>query len=281
MTIAQLIAQVRSTMKDKLDQRNRLATELGELRSTESPDEAKVKEVRAAKDALDAEIDALQVRCADLEAEQARDDAADRLSREVHPVEASAPITRDSVVRRTGASHLHPRGRPGRASSSFATSPASSSATTPPAPASSGTCPRSAPSAPRCLERAAGTSAFAGLVVPQYLTDPSPWLSRLSRPFADVCNRHDLPASGMTVNISRITTLTSAAAQTSENSSVSESNIDDTLLTESVLTVAGQQTLSRQALERGTGVEEVTLNDLMRRYHSALTRSCSTTRRPG
>ena len=51
---------------------------------------------------------------------------------------------------------------------------------------------------------------------------------------------------------------------------MSETNIDDTLLTESVFTVAGQQTLSRQAIDRGTGTEDITLNDLMRRYHTAL-----------
>lgn len=116
------------------------------------------------------------------------------------------------------------------------------------------------------LERAAGTGAFAGLVVPQYLTDMyAPSLTNLS-PFADICNKHDLPESGMTVNISRITTGTSVAIQASENTSVSNTDIDDTLLTENVQTAAGQQTLSRQAIERGTGVEGVTMNDLFRRY---------------
>ncbi len=33
-----------------------------------------------------------------------------------------------------------------------------------------------------------------------------------------------------------------------------------------MLTAAGQQTLSRQAIERGTGVEDVTMGDLFRRY---------------
>jgi hypothetical protein len=116
------------------------------------------------------------------------------------------------------------------------------------------------------LNRAAGTGAFTGLVVPQYLTDMyAPAVANMS-PFADICNKHPLPADGMTVNISRITTATSAAEQTTENTAVSETDIDDTLLTENVLTAAGQQTLSRQAIERGTGVEDVTLGDLFRRY---------------
>ncbi len=116
------------------------------------------------------------------------------------------------------------------------------------------------------LQRAAGTGAFAGLVVPQYLTDMyAPALSNLA-PFADACNQHDLPESGMTVNISRITTGTSVALQATENTAVSNTDIDDTLLTETVQTAAGQQTLSRQAIERGTGVESVVMDDLFRRY---------------
>lgn len=116
------------------------------------------------------------------------------------------------------------------------------------------------------LQRAAGTGAFSGLVVPQYLTELyAPALANMS-PFADICNTHDLPDSGMTVNISRITTPTSVALQASENTAVSNTDIDDTLLTENVQTAAGQQTLSRQAIERGTGVESVVMDDLFRRY---------------
>jgi hypothetical protein len=74
----------------------------------------------------------------------------------------------------------------------------------------------------------------------------------------------------MTVNISRITTATSVALQASENSATSETNIDDTLLTENVQTAAGQQTLSRQAIDRGTGIEDVVMMDLQRRYATTL-----------
>lgn len=119
---------------------------------------------------------------------------------------------------------------------------------------------------PQYLTRAVGTGAFTGLVVPQYLTEMyAPAVANMS-PFADICNKHPLPADGMTVNISRITTSASVAEQTTENSAVSETDMDDTLLTENVLTAAGQQTLSRQAIERGTGIEDVTMGDLFRRY---------------
>src|SRR6266566_6036672 len=89
---------------------------------------------------------------------------------------------------------------------------------------------------PQQSQRAVGTGAFVGLTVPQYLTDMyAPAIANL-RPFADACNHHDLPPDGMTVNISRITTSASAALQASENTAVSQTDMDDTLLTENVQT---------------------------------------------
>lgn len=119
------------------------------------------------------------------------------------------------------------------------------------------------------IERAAGTSAFAGLVVPQYLTDLYAPKAKAARPFADSMRGHVLPASGMSVNISQITTATSTDIQT-QGSAVSETDIDDTLLTINVQTNAGSQTLTRQAVERGTGVQDVTLEDLFTSYATKL-----------
>ena len=120
------------------------------------------------------------------------------------------------------------------------------------------------------IERAVGTGAFTGLVVPQYLTDMYAPAVAAMRPFADVCNHHDLPPYGMTVNISRITTASAVGLQATENTSVTNTDMDDTLLTEVIQTAAGQQTISRQAAERGIGIEEVVVDDLFRRYSTAL-----------
>jgi hypothetical protein len=120
------------------------------------------------------------------------------------------------------------------------------------------------------MQRAVGTGAFAGLTVPQYLTDMYAPATAAMRPFADACNGHPLPEAGMSVNISRITTATSAALQASENSAVSETDMDDTLLTVPVQTAAGQQTVSRQAIDRGTGIEDVTMQDLFNRVATVL-----------
>lgn len=123
------------------------------------------------------------------------------------------------------------------------------------------------------LERAAGdstTSNWAGLTVPQYLVEMYAPVVRAARPFADVCNHHDLPANGMTINISQVTTGTSVALQAAELNAASATSIDDTLLTENVQTAAGQATLSRQALDRGTGIEEVTFQDMFKAYATNL-----------
>jgi HK97 family phage major capsid protein len=123
------------------------------------------------------------------------------------------------------------------------------------------------------LERAAGdagTGAFAGLTVPQYLTEMFAPAVAARRPFADAMTKLPLPANGMTVNISRITTASSVALQANELDAASATSMDDTLLTENVQTAAGQQTLSRQAIDRGTGIEDVVMMDLQRRWATTL-----------
>lgn len=118
--------------------------------------------------------------------------------------------------------------------------------------------------------RDVGTGAFAGLTVPQYLTDLVAPLARAGRPVLDICNRRPLPPDGMTVNISRITTGTAVAVQATENAAVQETNADDTLLTVNVNTYAGMQDVSRQAIDRGTGIDDVVIADLVRAYNTTV-----------
>lgn len=112
------------------------------------------------------------------------------------------------------------------------------------------------------IERAAGTGAFSGFVVPQYLTEEFAPTARAGRPLADAMRHHDLPETGMVAYIPRATTPTTAADQANELDPVTEQDFDDTLLTVPVRTAAGAQTLSRQALERGIGVEDAIMADL-------------------
>ena len=122
--------------------------------------------------------------------------------------------------------------------------------------------------------RDSSTASFAGLVVPQYLTQLAAELARAGRPFANLCTQLPLPSDGMTINISRVTTGASAAVQATENSAVSETDLDDTLLTVSIRTIAGQQDVSRQALDRGTGVDAIIMADLSSAIATALDLGC-------
>lgn len=117
-----------------------------------------------------------------------------------------------------------------------------------------------------------GTSAMAGLVIPQYLVDLHAPLARAGRPFADRVRHLPLPASGMTMNISRVTTGTAVAAQATENSTVQETNADDTVLAVPVNTIAGMQDVSRQLVDRGEMIDQVIVGDLVSAYHSELDR---------
>lgn len=120
--------------------------------------------------------------------------------------------------------------------------------------------------------RAVGTGAFTGLVVPQYLTDQVAPYARAGRPFADALRNAPLPAEGLTVNVSRITTGSAVASQSSENSAVQDTDMDDTLLTVNVNTVSGQQNVSRQAIDRGTGIDTIIVQDLASAYATELDR---------
>jgi HK97 family phage major capsid protein len=119
--------------------------------------------------------------------------------------------------------------------------------------------------------RSVGTGNFAGLVIPQYLVDLAAPFARAGRPTADFAtNKMALPAAGMTLNISRMTTGTTTAVQAAENDAISNTNADDTLLTVNVRTIAGQQDISKQAIERGTGIDQFIIQDLIRGWHTTL-----------
>lgn len=118
--------------------------------------------------------------------------------------------------------------------------------------------------------RDSGSSNFAGLVVPQYLTGLAAPYLRAGRNTLDVSRSLPLPQGGLTVNVSRITTGSSVAAQNGDNGAVTEASPDDTLLTVNVRTYAGMVDVSRQALERGTGVEAILAADLISAYNSSV-----------
>lgn len=284
MTIKDLIAQVRAKISAKLDERNthqkvkedvREACVADDQRDPTEDEAQKVREADTAIRAIDAELEALREKLSEYEDEQARDEAADRLAREVQPAAGSANEDRSQQTVRVGqeprtySEERDPKGVQflrdvalqaignGAASQRLARHMDEEIAE------------RAAAGTP-LVDRAVGTGAFSGLVVPQYLTDLLAPHAKAGRPFADACRHHDLPEKGMTVNISKITTGTDTGIQAAEGNAVTEQDIDDTLLTINVQTNAGQQTVSRQAVERGEGIDDTVVEDLFRSYGTRL-----------
>lgn len=125
--------------------------------------------------------------------------------------------------------------------------------------------------------RAVATAGFAGLVTPQWLLDLAAEPLRSGRPIANAVQQLALPADGMTINIPRGTTGASAASQATENTAVSNADEVWSDLSIPVRTIAGQQDISRQSLERGmNGLDELVFLDLAGAYHAELDRQVAT-----
>lgn len=268
MTLEDLIAQAREALTTAINARQQEQDALLALRADPNLTEEAVTERVRTRDEADAEVTRRQTQLDELLAEQQREQEIAELSARTQPTTSRAPAY--DQVARVGVEERTYRPDRDRRGAAFERDVAA---------AFLGDYEARDRLARHMQEertergeqlRAAGTGAFAGLVVPQYLTDLYAPAAAAKRPFADAIRKHDLPPEGMTVNLSRITTATSVALQASENTNVSETDIDDTLLTINVQTGAGQQTVSRQAIERGAGVEPVVLDDLFRRYATTL-----------
>ena len=110
------------------------------------------------------------------------------------------------------------------------------------------------------------TGNYGGLVVPQYLTDLYAPVLKSGRPFLANVTSVPLPAAGMNITIPRGSTGTSVAAQGTENTAVTNQTMTESDLVVPVRTFAGQQVISRQAVERGTGIASILLADLYAEY---------------
>jgi HK97 family phage major capsid protein len=119
-------------------------------------------------------------------------------------------------------------------------------------------------------KRAGTTTGFAGLVPPQYLIDQAALIARQGRPTANIVQHLSLPEEGMSLIIPRNTTGVTEAIQATENASVSNTDQVWSNLTVPIVTIAGQQDLSRQTLERAQGIDQLVYTDLAGAYAVAL-----------
>lgn len=114
------------------------------------------------------------------------------------------------------------------------------------------------------------SSTLNGLVPPLYLLDQAASLARAMRPFANVLPNYALPANGMSVVVTKVTTGTATAAQTSQNTAAAETDMVTTDITIPVVTIMGQQDVSRQAIERGAVTDSLIFADLIADYATRL-----------
>lgn len=110
------------------------------------------------------------------------------------------------------------------------------------------------------------TGNFGGLVVPQYLTSQFAQVLVSGRPFLSNITQVALPADGMNLTIPRGATGTSVAAQETQNTGVSNQTYTTSDLVVPVRTFSGQQVVSRQSIDRGTGIADILLGDLYQQY---------------
>ena len=270
MTIDDLISSLRGENAKDMEKRAEHTNSLAALRSAESRgetvDEAGVEKLRAKKAKIDAAVEMRNARITQLEADKASDALATEMqNRMVETTKVSYDqVGRVTSEKRTYNPQNDPKGK------NFLADVATSALGNWEARERLQRHQVEERVEGRIQERATSTGSFVGLTVPQYLTDFYAPNAKAARPFAEAIRKMDLPSQGMVVNISRITTGAAADVQLPQNAAVANQDLADTLLTIPVQTLAAQQTMSRQAIERSTGAEEVTLDDMMRTYYTKM-----------
>lgn len=280
MTLEQLLERARAELARLITDRRTAQDALMALRArAEDTSDVTLEDTRAAiaaRDAADSAVEAARARVAEFEAELARDSEIAQLERQSIPTQIRRPAYDEQV--RTGAEprtytrESDPTGQGfladflrGTLANDFLARGRLERHMAEEMHHRGAQLDRAAQ-----VERAVGTSAFAGLTIPQYLVNMYAEAAKAGRPFADICRRHDLPATGMSVEIGRVTTATNVDVQANEGDAAAESNIDDTILSIPVRTAAGQQTLSQQVARRSPGAYDITLEDLIGEYHTDL-----------
>jgi HK97 family phage major capsid protein len=106
---------------------------------------------------------------------------------------------------------------------------------------------------------------------PDYLLDEYIALPRPERVLMDVVRQQNLPKGPMTIEIPKITAGTAVTSQGTQNTAVTETDLTDAYVAASVNTIAGQQTVSLQAIEQSSvPFDEIVFADLLRALDAQL-----------
>lgn len=261
-----ILDSLRDNLRQLLDERGAHQEALdavlaaAEERADSNLTEAETVSFNEARDAIrtaDEQIDAIQARVDELEEIQKRSEARAQLAAELHPAELppaqrQVRVTKDEPTYRDGGKHSFFQDalawRSGIATGDVAER-----------------LQRHANEA-RLEQRDVGTGALGALVVPQYLPQMFAENLKAGRVLANLAQGLDLPPDGMTLEIPRGTTGTVVASQSSQNDAVTEQDFDETTLSIPVRTLAGQQDVSRQSIERGYQIDRIIYGDLAGSY---------------
>lgn len=276
MTIDQLIASARASVAANLTERDTHRQSIETVRAAcladkRDPSDDEATNVRSASEnvvRLDTARELLTNRVKELETEKDRDAAADNLSREF---KSAAPSPKyDEIINRgdTKEPRTYTKRSDAAGEASFFRDAFLSEFKQ--SRAARDRLERHGNEVTahgEMSERATTTGSFAGLVVPQYLVDQAALLQRAGRPFANTLQSLQIPDQGTQFQIPRGTTGASAGVQATENTSVSSTDEVWANVTVNVATIAGQQDVSRQSLERGTpGIDALIYMDLAGAY---------------
>lgn len=118
------------------------------------------------------------------------------------------------------------------------------------------------------------TTSGGGFIPPVYLAEYAVEVARQGRPFANVLPSVPLPDSGMVLTIPKMDTGASEAAQV-EGNTVSETDVTSSQVSVYVRTIAGQQDVSLQLLERSNpAFDQIIFRDLALAHATELDREC-------
>lgn len=269
-----LLAATLRAISEKNQERATAVDELKQLRGQDAPDKDKIADTLTRKEAIDADLDAMHRTADSLRSEIADDELAAERAAQVVPG-AAMPEEREIT---------HERGQVGREESVYRQDqdPKGDAFLRDVASAFTGSTKarerlsrsteqlfdERAKAGNPVHERIVAASGLSGWAVPTYLIDEAAPNAKKGANFVENCRKHPLPETGLTAYLSKITTGTSADEQAAEGDAVSETDIDDTLISIPLYTVAGSQSVSRQLIDRAPGALDVTVEDLIRSYYT-------------
>lgn len=267
----QKLAELRREIAEKYSGRESLVAEIETLRDAEAPDEAAIKAKIAERKALDTDLNNLDARAAELEAEILEDEVAERRAAAIRQVvDTDTGNEREERVTARDKGTYNPsfdrRGK--HFMRDVATAALGNREAQQRLDQHMVEMRSQLEDHQRAyLERAVGTSAFAGVAIPTYLTDMVGPHAKAGAPFVSVMNRHELPETGTKVVLSEVTTGTAVANHT-EAGSIQVTDIDDTLIEADVRAAVGGQVLSHKVIDRAPEALDITLEDLYRAYRT-------------